>query len=88
MLLLFKIGLLVVLVKLLINFEKPVLCSTLFALGSFLLFLAGGTSFGTAFVLTLAEFGIATLMFVLMNRSEGTAWWAILIVGTFLLGWV
>ena len=81
-----KIFLLVGVVKLLINFEKPVLCSSIYAIGSFILLTMLGLDLGRALVLALIEFGVATLMFALMNRSEGVAWWTILIAGVLLLG--
>lgn len=86
MLLLFKIFLLVSLIKLLLNFEKPVLCAVLYGVATFLLHLMLGYGLAVSAVVSAIEFGVATAMFVLMNRSEGTAWWLILIVGLVVLG--
>ncbi len=84
-----QILLLVGLVKLLIETEKPFVCSGIYA-GAHLLFgmlLSAETS--AVIVGTLISFGLASLYFWLLQRSEAGSgmWWAWL-VGGLLIGLV
>ncbi len=81
-----RIFLLVLLVRFLITFEKPILCASLFGLCSFVFYTMMGCGLGQSVFTALIEFGLASLMFLLLNRSEGAAWWLVFVAGVFVLG--
>ena len=61
---------------------------SLFGLGSFVFHTMVGYSLGHSAFIALIEFGLATLMFVLMSRSEGIIWWLVFVAGVFVVGLV
>jgi hypothetical protein len=84
-----KALILAALVKLLIATDKPFLCSSLYAfvilaLG-FLSVLAGQATYMQLLIATAIGFGVSSLMFVLLSKTEGGTWWIVLILGIFVM---
>jgi hypothetical protein len=79
----FKILLLTGLIRLLIETEKPFLCSGLYAGGAFVIGLIFGVPLVPLVIGTALAFGLASLYFWLLNRflGSGAVWWLILILG-------
>jgi hypothetical protein len=77
-----KIIILIGLVKLLMINGKPFLCAGIYTAIGFIFGLLWGNPFLPMFIGALIGFGLASLYFWLLNRTENrTVWWIILIVG-------
>ena len=73
------------LVRLLIAIDKPLLCSSLYsflilAMG-FLSVQAGQATYMQIFIATAIGFAVTSTIFILLSKTDGTAWWTILIIG-------
>ncbi len=82
--LMFRVLLLVALIKFLLEFERPFLCAGMYAGATFilmLLLLSG--AFLPALLGTAIVFAAASAYFWLLNRFDpgSMTWWAILIIG-------
>ncbi len=78
----FKILLIVGLIKLLIEIDQPFLCSGIYAIGAFTLGSLFGNPVLSVAVASLIAFALASLYFWLLSKfPDGILWWVILIVG-------
>jgi len=73
------------LVKLLLGTDKPFLCSSLYAFVILAMgFLSVQTGQATYLQLLIAAaigFGVSSLIFLLLSKTEGGIWWTVLILG-------
>lgn len=80
--LIFKVLILVALLKLLINTERPKLCAGIYTGIVLLINLMSGVGFLTAIVATAISGALALLYFWLLNHFRDTAiFWVILVIG-------
>ena len=78
----FKIFLLVALLKLLMNTRKPLLCAGLYAGLSFVFAILIGPGLISAVINGVISFALAAVYFGLLNRfDDGFAYWSIMVVG-------
>jgi len=77
-----KLFLVVALVKLLLNTNKPVQCAGIYTAGSFLIDLIFGRPFLFAVIASAISFAFALLYFWLLDKfEESSLFWVILILG-------
>jgi len=78
-----RIFILVGLVKLLLETEKPFLCAGIYTAIGFVFRLAASTPLDEALLATGISFALASLYFWLLHRlsGSGAVWWLILILG-------
>ena len=74
------------LVKLLITTDKPFLCSSLYAFVilamGFLSVQTGQATYLQLLIATAIGFGVSSVIFLLLSKTEGGIWWTVLILGT------
>ena len=77
-----KLFLVVALVKLLLNTNRPAQCAGIYTAGSFLLSLIFGRPFLFAVIASAISFAFALLYFWLLDKfEESSLFWVILILG-------
>ena len=80
-----KALILAALVKFLITTDKPFLCSSLYAFVilamGFLSVQTGQATYLQLLIATAIGFGISSVFFLLLSKTEGGMWWTILILG-------
>ena len=80
-----KALILAALVKLLIATDKPFLCSSLYAFVilamGFLSVQTGQATYLQLLIATAIGFGVSSVIFLLLSKTEGGMWWTILILG-------
>ena len=78
----FKILLIVGLVKLLIETDQPFVCSGIYAIAAFVLGVVFGSPVLAVAIASAIAFALASLYFWLLSKfPDGILWWVILIVG-------
>ena len=80
-----KALILAALVKLLIATDKPFLCSSLYAFVilamGFLSVQTGQATYLQLLIATAIGFGVSSVIFLLLSKTEGGTWWTILVLG-------
>ena len=73
------------LVKLLLATDKPFLCSSLYAFVilamGFLSVQTGQATYLQLLIATAIGFGVSSVIFLLLSKTEGGTWWTILVLG-------